>query len=579
MWAGHWAGILYGMASSDDQWSPYAGRAPKDPAGSDGGGDARFPYGPGQDLAVPPFEPQPGYTARAEPGRRTGPAPSATGSASSASSSSAPAPFGPQPGYTAHARSGRRKGRGPTAPTGRGPTGPAQSGAGARPAGIRARLGSGKAKAGAAAVVVLGLIAAYTLGHSAPAAEPPREQGYTGWAQDSGHPAATWAQGVDIAWRIDAPGEGSTRPHGRVLRHGSTVIAVDSGEDLAARVTAIDASGAQPVTLWTTHPRDTDLMSDASPLVVGDELVMPGAVVDLATGSASEAPWGRDNTLAYASGVLVTCTGKETCSGWTRSEAVWERQWRVIAEQPGYRTQLWDRNVLRAGPEDDTWLLVSNDPQGEASILRATTGEVRTLSPAPAKGAHAVRTAYGASDGWVLVDVGTKEAVAFSADGERGGAFPVTEPVGSGSTTRTVTAGDARPTVDGVKRFLTTGRAPWSDGTVWMDGNDCTTVNFAPSEDRKPVAAAVDKEAGLANGSSGACSLVFSHAVAGQGDSVLFVQQGVDPDRKKALIDMSAGGVIESEELSGMATPTWVYDDLIVGIDATGIVALTPKDA
>ena len=60
---------------------------------------------------------------------------------------------------------------------------------------------------------------------------------------------------------------------------------------------------------------------------------------------------------------------------------------------------------------------------------------------------------------------------------------------------------------------------------------------------------------------------------------MLFVQQGVDPDRKKALIDMSAGGVVGSEELSGMATPTWVYDDLIVGIDATGIVALTPKDA
>ena len=190
-----------------------------------------------------------------------------------------------------------------------------------------------------------------------------------------------------------------------------------------------------------------------------------------------------------------------------------------------------------------------------------------------------MRTAYGASDGWVLVDVNTKEAVAFSPEGEQSGTFPVTEPVGSGSTTRTVTAGDGRPTVDGVKRFLTTGRAPWSDGTVWMDGKDCTTVNFAPSEDRKPVAAAVEKEAGLANGSSGACTLVFSHAVAGEGDSVLFVQQGVDPDRKKALIDMSAGGVVGSEELSGMATPTWVYDDLIVGIDATGIVALTPKDA
>jgi len=159
----------------------------------------------------------------------------------------------------------------------------------------------------------------------------------------------------------------------------------------------------------------------------------------------------------------------------------------------------------------------------------------------------------------------TKEAIAFSPEGEQSGTFPVTEPVGSGSTTRTVTAGDGRPTVDGVKRFLTTGRAPWSDGTVWMDGKDCTTVNFAPSEDRKPVAAAVEKEAGLANGSSGACTLVFSHAVAGEGDSVLFVQQGVDPDRKKALIDMSAGGVVGSEELSGMATPTWVYDDLIVG--------------
>ncbi len=577
MWTGPPAGILYGMASSDDQWSPYAGSAPKDPAGSDGGGDARFPYGPGKDLAAPPFEPQPGYTARAGSAGK-GPAPSAAGSASSAPSSSEAAPSGPQPGYTARAELGGR-GTAPAAPNRRRSPGTAQSGAGARSAGSRARLGMGKVKAYAAAAIALAVVAAYVLGRSAPTAEPPREQGYTGWAQDSGHPAAAWARGVDVAWRIDAPGEGNTRPRGRVLRYGSTVIAVDSGEDLAARVTAIDASGAQPVTLWTTNPRDTDLMSDASPLVVGDELVMPGAVIDLATGSASEAPWGRDDTLAYASGVLVTCTGKETCSGWTRSEAVWERQWRVIAEQPDYRTQLWDRSVLRAGPEDDTWLLISNDPQGEASVLRATTGEVRTIAPAPAKGAYAVRTAYGASDGWVLVDVNTKEAVAFSPEGEQSGTFPVTEPVGSGSTTRTVTAGDGRPTVDGVKRFLTTGRAPWSDGTVWMDGKDCTTVNFAPSEDRKPVAAAVEKEAGLANGSSGACTLVFSHAVAGEGDSVLFVQQGVDPDRKKALIDMSAGGVVGSEELSGMATPTWVYDDLIVGIDATGIVALTPKDA
>ena len=520
--------------------SPYTGSVPKDPADPEDGGDARFPYGPGQDLAAPPFEPQPGYTARAEPGRkRTGQAP----------------------------------------PDGRRSAGTAQSGARARSAGIRDRLRRGKAKAGAAATVALVLVVLYVLGRSTPTATPPREQGYTGWAQDSGHPAAAWARGVDVAWRIDAPGEGNTRPRGRVLRHGSTVIAVDSGDDLAARITAIDASGAQPVTLWTTNPPDTDLMSDTSPLVVGDELVMPGAVIDLTTGSASEAPWGGDDPLAYASGVLVTCTGKETCSGWTRTGAVWERQWRVITEQPDYRSLLWDRNVLRAGPEDDTWLLISNDPQGEASILRATTGEVRTISPAPAKGAYAVRTAYGASDGWVLVDVNAKEAVAFSADGERGGTFPVTEPVGSGSTTRTVPAGDGRPTADEVKRFLTTGRAPWSDGTVWMDGKDCTTVNFAPSEDRKPVAATVPKEAKLANGSSGACTLAFSHAVAGEGDSVLFVQQGVDSDRRKALIDMSAGGVVESKELSGMATPTWVYDDLIVGIDATGIVALTPKDA
>lgn len=579
MWVVPPAGILYGMASSDDQWSPYAGSVPTDPADPEDGGDARFPYGPGQDLAVPPFEPQPGYAAHAEPGRkRTERASSATGSPASALSSSEPVPFGPQPGYAARAEPGRKR-TGQASPNGRRSAGTAQSGARARSAGIRARLRRVKAKAVAAATVALVLVVLYVLGRSAPTATPPREQGYTGWAQDSGHPAAAWARGVDVAWRIDAPGEGNTRPRGRVLRHGSTVIAVDSGEDLAARVTAIDASGAQPVTLWTTNPSDTDLMSDASPLVVGDELVMPGAVIDLTTGSASEAPWGRDDPLAYASGVLVTCTGKETCSGWTRTGAVWERQWRVITEQPDYRSLLWDRNVLRAGPEDDTWLLISNDPQGEASILRATTGEVRTISPAPAKGAYAVRTAYGASDGWVLVDVNAKEAVAFSADGERGGTFPVTEPVGSGSTTRTIPAGDGRPTVDEVKRFLTTGRAPWSDGTVWMDGKDCTTVNFAPSEDRKPVAATVPKEATLANGSSGVCALAFSHAVAGEGDSVLFVQQGVDSDRRKALIDMSAGGVVESKELSGMATPTWVYDDLIVGIDATGIVALTPKDA
>ena len=85
MWTGPPAGILYGMASSDDQWSPYAGGAPKDPSGSDGGGDARFPYGPGKDLAAPPFEPQPGYTARAGSAGK-GPAPSAAGSASSAPS-------------------------------------------------------------------------------------------------------------------------------------------------------------------------------------------------------------------------------------------------------------------------------------------------------------------------------------------------------------------------------------------------------------------------------------------------------------------------------------------------------------
>ena len=225
------------------------------------------------------------------------------------------------------------------------------------------------------------------------------------------------------------------------------------------------------------------------------------------------------------------------------------------------------------------------------TIINTQTGEVRALHDNTKKENRF--ELYPTADGWVVADSETDQATVFAADGRPLESFAISASAGTGDHKAVLPIGGQAPTSAQLRDFLTTGEAPWAEGvlraraTTTDSGRTvCDTLSFTPTGSSHPTRETTASGVFFLQSATGQCGTSAQNSAISRDHSVIHTWSHYDADRDK-LIDMHGVGLFHT---SDSFTPTdtsdgifersfRVCDDLIVGIDATGIVALTPKDA
>ena len=105
-----------------------------------------------------------------------------------------------------------------------------------------------------------------------------------------------------------------------------------------------------------------------------------GSFVSKSTGIQAEGPWEDDQPMALVDDVLVTCSGYETCSGWTYSSGSWERLWQAITGLHSDHSKAQQLAVPPTiGSGEDASVIVPVDDYRNLQIVNAHTGVVTTL--------------------------------------------------------------------------------------------------------------------------------------------------------------------------------------------------------
>ena len=254
------------------------------------------------------------------------------------------------------------------------------------------RLLNKKVIIGAVLAVVVLVLAVPRLMASAPSFSsvtkgPIAVQGYTGSATNTNVLSSNWAAGVSAAWvladpRSDVGQEHRTRT--RLFVDGTTIyMASLSDTNRSFSIAAIDVSSSTPSVLWTSSDasvRMTPHTSNFSVVSAGQWLVVGNILVSKSTGIQAEGPWEDDQSMAMVDDVLVTCSGYETCSGWTYSSGSWERLWQSITgRQSDYSKARQLEVPPTIGSGEDASVIVPVDDYRNLQIVNAHTGVVTTL--------------------------------------------------------------------------------------------------------------------------------------------------------------------------------------------------------
>ena len=265
---------------------------------------------------------------------------------------------------------------------------------------------------------------------------PAREPGYRGSATNTHSLSPQWASGVATAWTLDLPLEiTSFGPQMFVEGHILYMAGNDATEaqrGSAVRVLAYDLSGEEPTLLWNTiAPTKNSAYTTYTPAFVSSEnqLFFHDLIIDKATGEQTQAPWGIEIPLAYADGILVTCTLPSTCNGWTRASGEWTNLWTTTTiSQTSYG---WAYQGLGYSPAGTTLsgsgslasFLVPSSYQETPQIINIHTGEATPL-PTPSQtelGQYVEVT----TDGFVIIDVNKKQGILADSSGAHQSMFSV----------------------------------------------------------------------------------------------------------------------------------------------------------
>ena len=393
-----------------------------------------------------------------------------------------------------------------------------------------------------------------------------------------------WASGVATAWTLPIPEQHSALPP-QVHVDGSTVYLVGPGSpegdaSQAVTVTAYDVSGEQPALLWSsTGPSASDVSSPYTPAFVSsdDSVFFRDVIIDKTTGEQTQAPWGTAFPLAYADGILVTCTPPSTCNGWTRASGEWTTLWTTPTGQlseSGLEQHFLDyvpSQFVLSGSGEHTSVLLPTRFSQRPQIIRIHTGELTTLSGSDEDSKSP--SIEVASDGYLVFDNVKSHGSLFDSDGTLQSTFSAPRmlllPVVSDDGTY--------PSISGLKNYMTKGQAKWSSGTVELDrDNDCKLVATlsAGGSTRKTH---LPEE--LRRYATEYCVMKPRQLRVNADGSALFIDAFDRENTSKYFIDIDHGLTYTSSEMNAADQLTWVYDDMLIGLTDSGLTAFVPASS
>ena len=413
---------------------------------------------------------------------------------------------------------------------------------------------------------------------------PTRAPGYRGSATNTHSISPQWASGVATAWTLELPSEmAHFTPQifidGQVLYVAGHDM-VESQNDSAVRTQAYDLSGEEPTLLWdTVGPTKNSAIATYTPAFVSGEnqLFFHDVVIDKATGEQTQAPWGKDFPIAQADGIVVTCSATTTCSGWTHTSGEWTNLWTTPTNpQVGYGfgnqgLGYAPKGTVLTGSGKDASVLVPTDRQQPVQILNIHTGEATILpEPGTTGTGHYVEVA---SDGFVVLDIGQKQGMAFDSTGAVRSRFNT----GGQIFLPAVSHDDTSPSTEDLTTFLTYQRASWVRGTVDLVGNKDCSIEVTLSSDGSTRTTPVPGV--LSTYMTSSCYFNPGEVRVSADGSVLYADAFAYQDTSRYFIDMSNGLTYTSPELNAMDKTMWVFDDMLIGMTKSGIKAFVPASS
>lgn len=430
-----------------------------------------------------------------------------------------------------------------------------------------------------ALVLALPRIMASAPSFSSVTKRPITVQGYQGSATNTNVLSSDWAAGVSPAWvladpRADVKQENRTRT--RLFADGTTIYMVSlSDTNRSFSIAAIDVSSSTPSVLWTSSDGSVRMTPDTSNFSIvsaGQWLIVGNILVSKSTGIQAEGPWEDDQPMALVDDVLVTCSGHETCSGWTYSSGSWERLWQSITGRQSEHSEVRQLEVPPTiGSGEDASVIVPVDDYRNLQIVNARTGVVTTLG---AEGRFKQRSSltalYPTADG-LIVDKKANQLEKYDATGTFISAFDRT------TKNKVYTDDGTVPTLSDLEAFFTSGKTPWTTGMMEASGDKCEVLTLHTTAGASTYSAEGMK--GIADSYGNFCQFAPTHARASTDGSAAFVQQTRYKEQAVYFFDMANNKAYTSTELTAAQNLTWVYDDLLVGLTDEGLIAFTPTSS
>ena len=403
-----------------------------------------------------------------------------------------------------------------------------------------------------------------------------RDEGYTGTGTLTGTASSAWTSGIDTAWTLSDFVSSDALDSPALLVEGTTLyVAAKTPSERHPHVAAFDVSGSTPRPLWDSTDTAIKVSSRNTSLdlvAAGDKIIYSDVSVDKTTGAISAAPWIGEVPVAAVEDILVTCSGFETCTGWTWASDAWEQQWKSITSLQDRDSDLEFPNKTRlVGNGDETSLVLSIADEHNPQLINIRNGVVTTFGVSDPTQRFETDGFFIASDGYINIR-NHRTADVYDLSGQLIDTFEFDKSY-------------AMPTSDGpvpslaeLTTYLKDGKATWALGTVQMTGRDCTSVTLILSSDVVPHSAY--GATGVSLGSGEPCFFTPLDVRASTDASVVFLVKGsAGAERYVYFMDTVDKKAHTSSVLSGAFRLAWAFDDLLIATTDRGIVAFTPKSA
>ncbi|WP_048775370.1 hypothetical protein [Sanguibacter keddieii] len=404
-------------------------------------------------------------------------------------------------------------------------------------------------------------------------------QGYQGSATNTNVLSSNWAAGVSPAWVLADPRSDVEQEHRtwtRLFADGTTIyMASLSDTNRSFSIAAIDVSSSTPSVLWTSSDasvRMTHETSNFSIVSAGQWLIVGNILVSKSTGIQAEGPWEDDQPMALVDDVLVTCSGYETCSGWTYSSGSWKRLWQAITGHQSNNSKVRQLEVPPTiGSGEDASVIVPVDDYRNLQIVNAHTGVVTTLgAEGRFKQPSSLTALYPTADGLIL-DKKANQLEKYDVTGTFISAFD------RNTKNKVYTDDGAVPTLSDLEAFFTSGKTPWTTGMMEASGDRCEVLTLHTTAGAATYSAEGMK--GIADSYGSFCLFAPTHARASADGAAAFVQRIGYKEQSVYFFDMANNKAYTSTDLTAAQNLTWVYDDLLVGVTDEGLIAFTPTSS